>query len=253
MMLKSPSLFCVVLLILIPGRFLTRAEETNVPMPRVKEYSWMTIEKWKWFHQGDLDRANAGPVDVLFLGDSITECWDTRGLEVWNRVYEPMRGANFGVGGDTTQNQLWRITEGGALNGIAPKVVVLMIGTNNLGLLKDKPAAVAKGVAAIVDVVHARFPKAEILLLAIFPRGRTPDDEFRQEVVATNALIKPLGKREQVTWLELWDVFLAKDGTMSKEVMGDYLHPTPLGYQIWAKEMGPTLDRLLKKTGRKKP
>ena len=78
------------------------------------KYSWMTTEKWNRFHQGDLDRAKAGPVDVLFLGDSITECWDTRGLEVWNRVYEPMRGANFGVGGDTTQHQLWRFTEGGA-------------------------------------------------------------------------------------------------------------------------------------------
>ena len=250
-MLRSLYLCGVIFLILVPGRFTVQAEETNVPMPRVKEYSWMTIEKWKWFHQGDLDRAKAGPVDVLFVGDSITECWDTKGLEVWNQVYEPMRGANFGVGGDTTQNVLWRITEGGALNGISPGVVVLMIGTNNLGLLDDKPAAVAKGVAAIVDVVQSRFPEAEILLLSIFPRGRTPEDEFRRQVVATNALIKPLGKRDQVTWLELWDVFLAKDGTMSREIMADYLHPTPLGYQIWAKEMAPTLGTLLKKAGRR--
>ncbi|HQW29640.1 MAG TPA: GDSL-type esterase/lipase family protein, partial [Verrucomicrobiales bacterium] len=235
------------------GRFTLRSEESTVPVRGGGKYSWMTTEKWNWFHQGDLDRAKAGPVDVLFLGDSITECWDTRGLEVWNRVYEPMRGANFGVGGDTTQNQLWRITEGGALNGISPRVVVLMIGTNNIGLLKEKPAEVAKGVAAIIDVVHSRFPKCEILLLSIFPRGRTPADEFRRPVVATNELIKSLGKREQVTWLELWDVFLAKDGTISKEVMADYLHPTPLGYQIWAKAMAPTLDKLLKKTGRKKP
>ena len=128
-----------------------------------------------------------------------------------------------------------------------------MIGTNNIGLLKEKPAEVAKGVAAIIDVVHSRFPKCEILLLSIFPRGRTPADEFRRPVVATNELIKSLGKREQVTWLELWDVFLAKDGTISKEVMADYLHPTPLGYQIWAKAMAPTLDKLLKKTGRRKP
>ena len=184
---------------------------------------------------------------MLFLGDSITECWDTKGLAVWNQYYEPLRGANFGVGGDTTQNVLWRTTAGGALEGISPRVVVLMIGTNNLGLKDDAPPKVAMGVTAIVDVLTSRFPDAEILLLSIFPRGKVPGDELRQKVVATNELIQPLSKRKNVTWLELWDVFLAKDGSISPEIMPDALHPTEAGYRIWAREMAPVLEKLLKK------
>lgn len=250
-MINSPSILRFTLAVIASCSLTGRAEEANVPMPRVKEYSWMTIDKWKWFHQGDLDRAKAGPVDVLFLGDSITECWDTKGLAVWTQVYEPIRGANFGVGGDTTQNVLWRITEGGALEGISPKVVVVMAGTNNLGLLGDKPAEVATGVTAIVDVLSSRFPDTEILLLSIFPRGKTSGDALRQQVVATNQLIKPLGKRERVTWLELWDVFLAKDGRIPAEIMPDALHPSETGYRIWAKEMAPSLEKLLKKANRR--
>lgn len=248
-MFNKPLFYLLVLVSSVSGISLDLiAEEANVPIPRLKEYSWMTLEKWKWFHEGDLARAKSGPVDVLFLGDSITECWDTKGLAVWNQYYEPLRGANFGVGGDTTQNVLWRITEGGALDGISPRVVVLMIGTNNLGLKDDAPAKVATGVAAIVDVLTSRFPDAQILLLSIFPRGKVPGDELRQKVIATNELIKPLGKRKNVTWLELWDVFLAKDGSISPEIMPDALHPTETGYRIWAREMAPTLERLLKKT-----
>ena len=144
------------------------------------------------FHQCDLERAKEGPVDLLFIGDSITECWDTRGLAVWNEYYEPLRGANFGVEGDTTKNVLWRITEGGALNAISPRVVVVMIGTNNIGLLGDAPADVAGGVTAIIDVLGDRFSDAEILLLSIFPRGKNEDDEIRRQVVETNDLIELL-------------------------------------------------------------
>lgn len=225
-------------------------QRTDVAMPRVIEYSWMNLEKWRAFHQGDLDRAKAGPVDILFLGDSITECWDTRGLEVWEKEYAPLRAANFGVGGDTTQNVLWRITEGGALEGIQPGVVVLMIGTNNLGLMKDTPADVASGVKAVVATLRQRLPNAEILLLSIFPRGETPDSEFRLKVAATNKLIEPLGQQDQVTWLSIWDPFLKNDGTMSKEVMADFLHPTPHGYEIWAKAMKPTLEKLRRKVAK---
>jgi lysophospholipase L1-like esterase len=222
-------------------------QPTDVPLPRVIEYPWMNLEQWRAFHQGDLDRAKAGPVDVLFLGDSITECWDTRGLEVWQKQYAPLRAANFGVGGDTTQNVLWRITEGGALNGIHPGVVVLMIGTNNIGLMKDAPTDIAKGVSAVVSSLRELLPEAEILLLSIFPRGETPDNEYRLKVVATNKLIEPLGQHEHVTWLEMWNPFLKGDGTMSKDIMADFLHPTKHGYEIWAKTMKPTLEKLQRK------
>lgn len=249
------GLFLTACLSLLLAAQATRADTAtrqrpDVPMPRVIEYSWMNLEKWRAFHQGDLDRAKAGPVDVLFLGDSITECWDTRGLEVWEKQYAPLRAANFGVGGDTTQNVLWRITGGGALDGIQPGVVVVMIGTNNLGLMKDSPADVSTGVAAVVATLRQQLPQAEILLLSIFPRGETPDSELRLKVAATNKLIEPLGRQDQVTWLSIWDPFLKGDGTMSKEVMADFLHPTPHGYEIWAKAMKPTLEKLQRKVAK---
>ena len=94
------------------------------------------------------------------------------------------------------------------------------------------------------------FSDAEILLLSIFPRGKNEDDEILRQVVETNDLIVLLSERKNVTWLELWDVFLSKDGTISTEVMPDALHPTEVGYRIWAREMAPTLKKLMKKASR---
>src|SRR5947209_8986528 len=111
------------------------------PAPRMDEW-------WQNLHKSFLERAKKGDVDVLFLGDSITQGWGGAGKEVWKERYEPLKAANFGIGGDQTQHVLWRITEGKELEGISPKVAVLMIGTNNLG--GPKPEQIAGGVTAIV-------------------------------------------------------------------------------------------------------
>ncbi len=223
-------------------------QQTDVPIPRVIEYPWMSLEKWRWFHEGDLERAEAGPVNVLFLGDSITECWGTRGLEIWNEVYEPLLGANFGIGGDTTQNLLWRITKGGALEKISPRVIVLMIGTNNIGLHKDSPEEVAKGVREILSVLQKRFPKSELLLHSIFPRGKKSDDRMRQEVVKTNQILEAYGELASVTWVPLWEPFLESDGTLPKSIMPDALHPNARGYRIWADVVTPEIQKALERT-----
>ncbi|MCB1091979.1 MAG: GDSL family lipase [Verrucomicrobiae bacterium] len=218
----------------------------DVPTPRVIAYRWMSLEKWREFHQGDLDRAKAGPIDVLFLGDSITEAWDKAGLKVWNEAFEPMKAANFGIGGDTTQNVLWRITEGGALQGVHPKVVVLMIGTNNIGLHQHTPDAVARGVSAVVKTLRQKLPDSRILLLGIFPRGETPGDRYRQSVAAANERLAKIGAGDRhVRYLRIWDEFLRPDGTMSKDVMPDFLHPSEAGYRLWTQAMMPTLREML--------
>lgn len=223
-------------------------QETDVPIPRVIEYPWMSLEKWRWFHEGDLERARSGPVDVLFLGDSITECWDTRGLEIWKEVYEPLRAANFGIGGDTTQNLLWRITKGGALDGISPRVIVLMIGTNNIGLHEDSPEDVARGVRKILSVLQKRFPKSVVILHSIFPRGRTPEDPMRKAVEKTNRILETYGELASVIWVPLWDPFLEPDGTLPASIMPDALHPNAKGYRIWADVVTPEIRNILGRT-----
>ena len=120
-------------------------------------------------HEKFLSQAKKGDIDLLFLGDSITQGWNNN--EVWRRHFGPRKAANFGIGGDRTEHVLWRI-QNGELEGIAPKVTVLMIGTNNSGA--NTPEEIAQGITAIVDELRKRLPNTKILLLGVFPRGESP-------------------------------------------------------------------------------
>jgi len=205
---------------------------------------------WVRRHEGFVKQAQQGGIDILFLGDSITDGWRNRGANIWNQKYAPRHAANFGIGGDRTQHVLWRIDHG-ELDGIHPKVVVLMIGTNNTGKERDHqtpcnsvPEA-AEGVQAVVNAIRARLPDSKILLLAIFPRG-TLDDPQRAQVALINTLIAKLDDGKTVKFLDIGSKFLAADGTLPQSVMPDLLHPDAKGYQIWADAMEPALDEMLK-------
>ncbi len=180
-----------------------------------------------------------GGVDLLFLGDSITQGWNDN--EVWKRFYGPRNAANFGIGGDRTQHVLWRI-QNGELDGIEPKVVVLMIGTNNAD--NATTDEIAQGVTAIVEGLRHRLPKARILLLGIFPRGEKPN-ETREKLGTVNAKIAGLDDGRHVKYLDIGKAFLNEDGTISREIMPDFLHLSPKGYRIWADAMEPTLWSML--------
>ena len=136
-------------------------------------------------HEKFLARAKSGPIGVLFLGDSITEGW-AKAPHIWDHYYGQFQPANFGIGGDLTQHVIWRI-ENGELDGISPKVVVLMLGTNNSAAHTAEQIAAAD--RKIVQMIRARLPQTRVLLLAIFPRGprrsgNTPDPwEKRMEVI----------------------------------------------------------------------
>lgn len=216
-------------------------------MARVIAYPWMTLEKWREFHTGDLARAAAGPVDVLFIGDSITEAWEKNGQKVWDDAFGKFNAANFGIGGDTTQNVLWRITEGGALDKVRPRVVVLMIGTNNFGLMNDSEEAVERGVSAIVATLRKKLPEAKILLLDIFPRGN-PGDGLRKKVESVNPRIAKIGAGDPaVRHLRIWDEFLDSKGNAPADIMPDKLHLSEKGYRIWADALTPVLREMLGK------
>lgn len=183
------------------------------------------------------------PAQVLFLGDSITAGWGNRGKETWKKRYEPLQAANFGIGGDKTQNVIWRI-DNGELDQIRPKVVVLMIGTNNASAWA--PEETAAGVTTIVEKIKQKLPESKILLLGIFPRGEKPDDARRQKNIQVNEIISKLDDGKTVRYLDIGKTFLQPDGTLSKEIMYDFLHLTEKGYEMWADAIQPLLDEMLK-------
>jgi len=205
---------------------------------------------WVKRHEGFVAQAKQGGIDVLFMGDSITDFWRSRGSNVWNQYYAPMHAANFGISGDRTQHVLWRM-DNGELDGIHPKVVVLMIGTNNTGKERDKktprntPAQVIEGVTAVVNDIRTRLPDSKILLLAIFPRGDGGPEQLAQ-INEINPAIARLDDGKMVKFLDIGAKFLDADGTLPTSIMPDLLHPNAQGYQIWADAMNPTLEAMLK-------
>jgi len=205
---------------------------------------------WVKRHEGFVAQAKQGGIDILFMGDSITDFWRTRGSNVWNQFYAPQHAANFGISGDRTQHVLWRM-DNGELDGIHPKVVVLMIGTNNTGKERDKktprntPDQVIAGVTAVVNDIRARLPDSKILLLAIFPRG-DGGPEQQAQIDEINPAIARLADGRMVKFLDIGSKFLDSEGKVSEAVMPGLLHPNATGYQIWADAMNPTLDEMMK-------
>jgi lysophospholipase L1-like esterase len=205
---------------------------------------------WVRRHEGFVQDAREGGIDILFMGDSITDFWRNRGSNVWNKYYAPRHAANFGISGDRTQHVLWRM-DNGELDGIKPKVVVLMIGTNNTGKERDKrtprnsPPQVIEGVTAVVNDIRTRLPDSKILLLAIFPRGDSGPEQQAQ-INEINPAIAKLADGKMVVFLDIGSKFLDTDGTLPRTVMPDLLHPNEHGYQIWADAMNPTLDAMMK-------
>jgi lysophospholipase L1-like esterase len=211
---------------------LAQGPATVVPEPR--DGAWLDL------HKSFLKRAQEGNIDLLFLGDSITQGWGGA-QKTWDRFYTPRKAANFGIGGDRTQHVLWRI-QNGELTGIEPRVAVLMIGTNNAS--SNTADEIVQGVTAIIGELRARLPKTKLLLLAVFPRGQTPS-ALRDKLIKVNEKIAKLDDGPNVRYLDIGKAFLNEDGTISKEIMPDYLHLSQKGYRLWAEAMEPTLWSLL--------
>lgn len=191
-----------------------------------------------------------GTAEVVFLGDSITQGWEGKGKAMWEQHFAPMKAANFGIGGDRTEHVLWRLANGN-FDGLKPKLVVLMIGTNNTGHQgRDGYVCTAQqtadGVKEILAVLEKKCPQAKVLLLGIFPRGPDAMDKFRVQNAETNAIIKGYADGKRVFWKDLGSVFLEKDGTLSKEIMPDLLHLNEKGYQMWAEAILPDVTALMK-------
>jgi lysophospholipase L1-like esterase len=204
-------------------------------------------------HAANVAIAQKGDIDLLFMGDSITDFWRNSGGEgvvnpplagkaVFEKYYGAMKVANFGISGDTTQGVLYRLRDGEG-QGIQPKAIMLMIGTNNAANCSS--AEIAEGVGAVVAEMRQDFPNAKILLLAIFPRAN-PDDALRKTVADVNPIIAKLHDGKNVFYLDIGAKFLDATGAIPNDIMPDKLHPTEKGYEIWAEAVKEPLAELMK-------
>ncbi len=197
-------------------------------------------------HAEFLESARQGGIDCLLMGDSITDWWRRAGLAVYEENFEPLNCANFGIAADRTQGVLWRFANG-ELDGYTPRLMMLMIGSNNLRFIgpPNTPEEIAMAIAAIVTRFRAKFPEAKVLLLGVFPRGVEPTDPLREPIRQINSIISALDDGEYVRFMDIGDRFLQPDGSISVEVMADGLHPTERGYEIWADAVMPTFREML--------
>jgi lysophospholipase L1-like esterase len=208
-----------------------RRQARDLPRPR---------EEWLQHFAWNLDHSKGKKIDLLLDGDSITDFWMMRGKDVWTHHYAPLNAFDFGIAGDKTEHLLWRLQQG-QVDGLDPKLIVLMIGTNNTG--RDSVDQIAEGVKAIVDDYLKRCPDSHLLLLGIFPRSPKPTDSIRAKITAINQKIALLDDGKRVTYLDIGSKFLQPDGTLTAAIMPDFLHPSPEGYQIWADAIQSVVDK----------
>ena len=224
------------------------ANTAVVPVPKLEN----DFYDWYQRHAQVKELIKKQPVDLVFIGDSITHMFGgptpspvQRGQKVWERYYGARNVVNLGFGWDRTQNVLWRL-ENGEFDGLKPQVAVLLIGTNNRTGTKNArentPAEIAEGIEAICKTVHAKAPACKIVLLSVLPRSpavfTAPIREINQRIVKLEAL-------GYVTFLDLWPAFADPDGLPKKELMADTVHPNEKGYQVWAEALEPVLVKLL--------
>ena len=212
-------------------------------------------------HEQLLEKARKGGIDVYFEGDSITRRWGALDypefLASWKRNFFGWNAANFGWGGDTVQNILWRL-ENGELDGVHPKVIVLLAGTNNIGSRpsqgQDDPriAEVTAGIEAILKVCRAKAPEATIILLGILPRNDDRDHPrgVLPVIESINGQLARLADGKRIRYLNINDKLADKDGNLREGMTIDKLHLSLKGYQVWADALRPILTELLGPPGK---
>lgn len=199
-----------------------------------------------------LEKAKKGGIDVYFEGDSITRRWGAtdypQNLANWKENFYGWNAADFGWGADRIQNVLWRL-ENGELDGVDPKVIVLLAGTNNIGpdpkIKSDKPEVIIRVFRKVLETMESKAPKATIILMGIFPRNDHP--ELFPVINEVNKGLEKLADGKKVRYLNINDKLADKDGKLFEGMMNpaDHLHPAPKGYQVWADALKPIFTELL--------
>jgi lysophospholipase L1-like esterase len=225
----------------VPLASMTEINTALIPVDRLE------MDSYDWYarHHAELKVQKTLKPQVVMIGDSITHFWGgapasnpLNGPTAWQSVVGNMPALNMGFGWDRTQNVLWRLRQG-EFEGLSPRWVVLLIGTNNLtgtrNARANTPAEIVDGVAAICQEIRQRSPESRIVLMAILPRGAQPSHPLREPIAKTNQLLaQRFASDPVVTYLDIGARLLAPDGTLSADIMPDGTHPSDAGYQIWA-------------------
>lgn len=221
--------------------------QADQPAPRSDQNSQLA-------HQQLLAKTKGGQIDVYFEGDSITRRWGATDypqlLENWNKNFFGWNAADFGWGADRIENILWRL-ENGELDGVNPKVIVLLAGTNNVGARVSASGIdaavddVTKGLAEVIRVMQSKAPNAAIILMGIFPRN--DNMAVMLEIDRINANLAKMAHGRKIRYLNINNQLADGDGKLHEGMMnaGDKLHPTVNGYQVWADALKPVLTELL--------
>jgi len=225
------------------------AQSADQPAPRTDQNS-------KLAHEQLLEKASNGKIDIYFEGDSITRRWGATDypqfLENWNQNFFGWNAANFGWGADNIQNILWRLRNG-ELDGVHPKVIVLLAGTNNIGSFippgdeESRIADVTKGLAAILEIMREKAPEATIILTGIFPRNDNMKSP-KAVIPVINRINENLAKMadgKKVRYMNVNDKLADADGVLLDGMTMDKLHPALPGYQAWADALKPLFHELL--------
>ncbi|XP_062262659.1 platelet-activating factor acetylhydrolase IB subunit beta [Platichthys flesus] len=198
--------------------------------------------RWMSQHTRFVLECKDGEPEVLFVGDSMIQLMQQ--FEMWRELFSPLHALNFGIGGDTTCNVLWRL-QNGELENIQPKVVVLWVGTNNYQHTAEQ---VAGGILAIAQLLTSCLPKAKIVVLGLLPRGERPNP-LRVKNAAVNEFLRSwLPRLGRAQFLDVGRDFVHSDGTIVPQDMFDFLHLTPLGYRKVAKPLSYLLHQMLDET-----
>ena len=246
-LIQLPIIILLASILLLPSFVHAQTESVagDQPVPRTDPNSTKA-------HAQLLDKARKGGIDVYFEGDSITRRWGATDypelLANWKQNFFGWNAANFGWGADSVQNILWRLHEG-ELDGVHPKVIVLLAGTNNVGNAmpstgdESKVAEITRGLKAILDLMQQKAPEAVIIAMGIFPRNDNMG--FMPTIDKINANLAGFADGRTIRYLNINDRLADKDGRLYEGMTVDKLHPTIQGYQIWADALKPILLELL--------
>ena len=222
------------------------ANPAVIPVPKLEGDAY----DWWGRHAAALRARDTLRPEVVLIGDSITHRWGgeprdlpASGPRAWESVFGGRRVLNLGFGWDRTQNVLWRLDHG-EFDGLHPKAVILLIGTNNTSpghARPNTPAEIADGVREICGRLRSKAPGVRIILMAILPREEKPDHPRRAVLAETNRLLSEFARANQLEFLDIGPKLLQPDGTISRAILRDFCHPTEKGYQIWADALRPGL------------
>ncbi len=212
--------------------------DSTFPMHRNKEGWWK--ERWAAKNK---QTSQAKDVKVVFLGDSITQAWETAGKAAWEKHFAPLGALNWGYSGDRTEHLIWRL-QNGNIQRVSPQAAVILIGTNNTGQSKRPAAETLTGIHQTLDDLAWKWPDAQVVLMSVFPRAEKADHPLRKLNDEINEELKTLADGKRIHLLDINAEFMDAEGTLNKELLPDLLHLSPPAYDIWAEALAPKLREI---------